>query len=162
MSRVAQGLNFSLFRNNLVEISKAKEEKEEKSSVNNGIVKSIIERNGDSLDKDDLNAIISLIKNIKDVKGEIDNEGYVTCYYALSKYNRNSYNKEGTVGAGSDKVMFSTRNSEDLKKFGDTILKLKIPIEKLFFTASTKKEILLKIPFRSSNRKLNIKKYVIK
>ena len=76
MSRVAQGLNFSLFRNNIVEISKAKEEKGEKSSVSNDIIKSIIERNGTSLDKDDLNAIASLIKNIKDVKGKIHSLHY--------------------------------------------------------------------------------------
>lgn len=161
MSKVAQGLNFSLFRNNIIEISKAKEEKEEQSLSNNTIIKSILNRNGSNLDKDDLNSILSLIKNIKEVKGEISSEGYVTCYYALSKYNKNSYTKDGTVGAGSDKVMFSTRNSADLKKFGDTILKLSIPIEKLFFTASTKKEVLLKIPFRSSNRKLNIKRYLL-
>ena len=50
------------------------------------------------------------------------------------KYNKKSYEKEGVVGAGSDKVMFSTRNSNDLKKYGDTILELKIGIEKLFFS----------------------------
>ena len=73
----------------------------------------------------------------------------LTCYYALSKYNKKSFEKTGEVGAGSDKIMLSTKNTKNLKKYGDEILTLYIPIEKLYFVATTKEEILLKIPFRS-------------
>lgn len=109
-----------------------------------------------------LEGISDLIKDIQAKKGEIDNKGIVTCYYALSKYNKKSYEKEGTVGAGSDKIMVSTTNNKDLKKYGDTILTLYIPIENLYFAASTKDAILLKIPFRSSYRKMNLKQYLKK
>lgn len=159
MLKISQRLNFSSF-NNIQEINKAKEEKSK--IKNEDIVNNVIERTGTSLNDDEINSIYDLIDEIKDKNGIINEDGYVTCYYALSKYNKKSYEKEGVVGAGSDKVMFSTRNSNNLKKYGDTILELKIPIEKLFFSASTSKEVLLKIPFKSSLRKLNIKQYLVK
>ena len=150
-------INLSTF-SNIKEILKAKKEK----SKLDEILDNIIERTGTSLNDDDIDSILDLIEEIESVNGIINNDGYVTCYYALSKYNKKSYDKDGTVGAGSDKVMFSTRKSDNLKKFGETIIELKIPIEKLFFSASTKEEVLLKIPFKSSLRKLNIKIYTTK
>jgi len=58
--------------------------------------------------------------------------------------------------------MLSTKNTSNLKKYGDEVLTLYVPIERLYFTASTKEEILLKIPFRSSYRRINIKQFVKK
>ena len=92
----------------------------------------------------------------------ISQEGIVTCYYALSKYNKKSFEKTGEVGAGGDKIMLSTKNTPNLKKYGDEILTLYIPVERLYFVASTKEEILLKIPFRSSYRRMNIKQFIKK
>jgi len=113
-----------------------------------------------SLSEDEQDELKDLINEIQDKGGKISEAGLVTCYYALSKYNKKDYEKTGQVGAGSDKIMLSTHNTKGLKKFGDEILTLQIPIEKLYFVASTKEEILLKIPFRSSYRKMNIKQFV--
>lgn len=113
-----------------------------------------------NLSNGDKKELKEFIDEIKSKKGQISPEGIVTCYYALSKYNKRSYDKDGTVGAGSDKIMLSTHKTSNLKKFGDIILTLYVPIEKLYFVAITKEEVLMKIPFRSSKRKMNIKQYL--
>ena len=59
-------------------------------------------------------------------------------------------------------IKLSTKNTPNLKKYGDDILTLYIPVEKLYFVASTKEEILVKIPFRSSYRRMNLKQFAKK
>lgn len=147
-----KGLNISTFSN--IEKSVDKEpEKEEKRTM----MSYILERC--SLSQSEREDLRDLIQEIKEKKGVISKDGIVTCYYALSKYNKKIFEKTGEVGAGSDKVVFSTKNTSNLKKYGDEVLTLYIPIEKLYFVASTKEEILLKIPFRSSYRRMNLKQF---
>lgn len=148
---IKKGLNVETFSN----IQKAVEE--EKKEQKRSIVSYVLERC--FLSKSEQEELNDLIKEIKDKGGIISKEGIVTCYYALSKYNKKSFEKTGDVGAGSDKVMLSTKNTPNLKKYGDEVLTLYIPIEKLYFVASTKEEILLKIPFRSSYRRMNLKQF---
>lgn len=149
-----KGLNLSLFSNfsNIKEV-----EKSSKTEDNNKIITSVLKRI--LLSSSEQSELKDLINEIKSKKGTISDEGIVTCYYALSKYNNKKFEKSGKVGAGSDKIMVSTKNSKDLKKYGDTILTLYIPIERLYFTANTKEEVLLKMPFRSSKREIDIKQF---
>lgn len=151
-----RGLNISTFSN----IQKAIFEEEPKKEEKKTMMSYILERC--FLSKSEQEELRDLIQEIKEKKGVISQEGIVTSYYALSKYNKKSYEKTGEVGAGSDKIMLSTKDDKDLKKFGDEVLTLYIPIERLYFVASTKDKILLKLPFRSSYRKMNIKQFTKK
>ena len=151
-----RGLNISTFSN----IQKAVSEKESKKEEKKTMMSYILERG--FLSKSEQEDLRDLIQEIKEKGGIISKEGILTCYYALSKYNKKSYEKTGEVGAGSDKIMLSTKDDKDLKKFGDEVLTLYIPIERLYFVASTKDKILLKLPFRSSYRKMNIKQFTKK
>lgn len=151
-----KGLNISTFSNIQKAISEEESKKEEKKTM----MSYILERG--FLSKSEQGDLRDLIQEIKEKGGTISKEGIVTCYYALSKYNKKSYERTGEVGAGSDKIMLSTKDDKDLKKFGDEILTLYIPIERLYFVASTKDKILLKLPFRSSYRKINIKQFIKK
>ena len=144
-----RGLNISTFSN----IQKAVSEEEPKKEEKKTMMSYILERG--FLSKSEQEDLRDLIQEIKEKGGIISKEGILTCYYALSKYNKKSYEKTGEVGAGSDKIMLSTKDDKDLKKFGDEVLTLYIPIERLYFVASTKDKILLKLPFRSSYRKMN-------
>ena len=150
-----KGLNISTF-SNIEKSIKEEEPKEEKKTMMSYILERCF------LSKSEQEELSDLITEIKSKKGEISDNGIVTCYYALSKYNKKSYEKTGEVGAGSDKVMLSTKNTPNLKKYGDDILTLYIPVEKLYFVASTKEEILVKIPFRSSYRRMNLKQFAKK
>lgn len=152
-----RGLNISTFSN----IQKAVSEKEEPKKEEKKTMMSYILERG-FLSKSEQEDLRDLIQEIKEKKGVISQEGILTCYYALSKYNKKSYDKTGEVSAGSDKIMLSTKDDKDLKKFGDEVLTLYIPIERLYFVASTKDKILLKLPFRSSYRKMNIKQFTKK
>lgn len=149
-----KGLNISTFSN--IEKS-VKEEQPKKKSKKDLIIESVLQRC--FLSGSEQIELKDLIDEISNKKGVISEEGIVTCYYALSKYNKKSFDKDGTVGAGSDKVMLSTKNTPNLKKYGDEIITLYIPIERLYFVAETKEEILLKIPFRSARRKMNLKQF---
>lgn len=151
-----RGLNISTFSN----IKKAVSEEEPKKEEKKTMMSYILERG--FLSKSEQEDLKDLIQEIKEKGGIISKEGILTCYYALSKYNKKSYEKTGEVGAGSDKIMLSTKDDKDLKKFGDEVLTLYIPIERLYFVASTKDKILLKLPFRSSYRKMNIKQFTKK
>lgn len=145
-----RGLNISTFSNIQKAISEEEPKKKEKK-----IMSYILERG--FLSKSEQEDLRDLIQEIKEKGGIISKEGILTCYYALSKYNKKSYEKTGEVGAGSDKIVVSTKNTANLKEYGDEILTLYIPVEKLYFVANTKDAILLKIPFRSSYRRMNIK-----
>ena len=151
-----RGLNISTFSNIQKAISEEEPKKEEKKTM----MSYILERG--FLSKSEQEDLRDLIQEIKEKGGIISKEGILTCYYALSKYNKKSYEKTGEVGAGSDKIMLSTKDDKDLKKFGDEVLTLYIPIERLYFLASTKDSILLKIPFRSSYRRINIGQFLKK
>ena len=152
-----KGLNISTFSN--IEKSIKEEEtkpQEEKKTMMSYIVERCF------LSKSEQEELRDLITEIKSKKGVISENGILTAYYALSKYNKKSYEKTGEVGAGSDKIIVSTKNTNDLKKYGEEILTLYIPIEKLYFVANTKDSVLLKIPFRSNYRRLNIGQFVKK
>lgn len=148
-----RGLNISTFSNIQKAVSKEEPKKEEKKTM----MSYILERG--FLSKSEQEDLRDLIQEIKEKGGIISKEGIVTSYYALSKYNKKSYEKTGEVGAGSDKIVVSIKNTKDLKKYGDEILTLYIPIERLYFLASTKDSILLKIPFRSNYRRINLKQF---
>lgn len=151
-----RGLNISTFSN----IQKAVFEEEPKKEEKKTMMSYILERG--FLSKSEQEDLRDLIQEIKEKGGIISKEGILTCYYALSKYNKKSYEKTGEVGAGSDKIVVSTKNDNSLKKFGDEILTLFIPVERLYFLASEKNKILLKLPFRSSYYKMNIKQFTKK
>lgn len=151
-----RGLNISTFSNIQKAISEEEPKKEEKKTM----MSYILERG--FLSKSEQEDLRDLIQEIKEKGGTISQEGIVTSYYALSKYNKKSYEKTGEVGAGSDKIVVSIKNDNSLKKFGDEILTLYIPIERLYFLANTKDSILLKIPFRSSYRRINIGQFLKK
>ena len=63
------------------------------------------------LSKSEQEELNDLIKEIKDKKGEISKEGIVTCYYALSKYNKKSYEKTGDVGKDFTKMYQKIQNT---------------------------------------------------
>jgi hypothetical protein len=149
-----KGLNISTFSNIQKAVSIEEEPKKEEKKT---MMSYILERG--FLSKSEQEDLRDLIQEIKEKGGIISKEGILTCYYALSKYNKKSYEKTGEVGAGSDKIVVSIKNDNSLKKFGDEILTLYIPIERLYFLASTKDSILLKIPFRSSYRRINLKQF---
>ena len=151
-----RGLNISTFSN----IQKAVSEEEPKKEEKKTMISYILERG--FLSKSEQEDLRDLIQEIKEKGGIISKEGILTCYYALSKYNKKSYEKTGEVSAGSDKIVVSTKNDDSLKKFGDEVLTLFVPVERLYFLASEKNKILLKLPFRSSYYKMNIKQFTKK
>ena len=113
-------------------------------------------------DKEDLEQIEYLIEDLKEEGAKVDENGYVTVYHNLSKYNKKPFEKTGELGGGSNGIIFSTKKDGKIKGYGEKVLEFKIPIEKFVWACSFKNEILLKIPFKSSYKKINVKKYLVK
>lgn len=145
---IRKGLNMSTFK----EVEKG--HKQEESIVDNLFKNHRIQES----EKEEIQ---DLLDDLKEHKAEVSKNGYVTLYYPLSKWSKKDYEKDGKVSAGGDKIILSSKNDEKkLKKFGDEIIKLQVPIEKLYFVAApSKDEILLKLCFRSSYKKINLKQY---
>jgi hypothetical protein len=113
-------------------------------------------------DKEDLEQIEYLIEDLKEEGVKIDENGYITVYHNLSKYNKKPFEKTGELGGGSNGIIFSTKKDGKIKGYGEKVLEFKIPIEKFVWAGSFKNEVLLKIPFKSSYKKINVKKYLVK
>lgn len=113
-------------------------------------------------DEEDLEQIKYLIEDLKEEGAKVDENGYITVYHNISKYNKKSFEKTGELGGGSNGIIFSTKKDGKIKPYGDKILTFKIPIEKFIWAGSYKNEVLLKIPFKSSYKKINVKKYLVK
>ena len=112
-------------------------------------------------DEEDLEQVKYLIEDLQEEGAKVDEDGYVTVYHNLSKYNKKSFEKTGELGGGSNGIIFSTKKDGKIKGYGDKILTFKIPIEKFIWAGSFKNEVLLKIPFKSSYKKINVKKYLV-
>ena len=113
-------------------------------------------------DEEDLEQIEYLIEDLKEEGAKVDENGYITVYHNLSKYNKKPFEKTGELGGGSNGIIFSTKKDGKIKGYGEKVLEFKIPIEKFVWAGSYKNEVLLKIPFKSSYKKINVKKYLVK
>lgn len=136
--------------NKISAINKAVDENIKKDALRNRIS-----------DEEDLEQIEYLIEDLKEVGAKIDEEGYITVYHNISKYNQKSFEKTGELGGGSNGIIFSTKKDGKIKPYGDKVLTFKIPIEKFIWAGTYKNEVLLKIPFKSSYKKINVKRYLV-
>ena len=61
-------------------------------------------------DEEDLEQIEYLIEDLKEEGAKVDENGYITVYHNLSKYNKKPFEKTGELGGGSNGINFSTKN----------------------------------------------------
>lgn len=102
-----------------------------------------------------------LIDEIKNVGGSIDDNGYVTLYHASSLENVKQIYKEGKMSAKEDGLFFSTKKDGQISGYGNAIIELKVPIEKLKLDDIFEDEAHLKIPLKNKDEILNIKNYLV-
>ena len=114
------------------------------------------------LSGDDLLNAEDLIYEIEDI-AEISPNGYVTLYHRTSQENANEIYRTGKMSAKEDGVFFSTKNEDSQATgFGEAVVKVKVPVEKLVLDDLFNDEAHLKIPLKSKNEVLDVSQYLVK
>ena len=98
---------------------------------------------------------------IKDVGGDVDSNGYVTLYHRTSHENAERIRKSGNMSAKEDGVFFSTSKSGYNKDYGDDVVELKVPVEKLQLDDIFDNEAHFRIPLKSRESTLDVSGYII-
>lgn len=115
------------------------------------VTKGIRER----LEGDKLLDALDLIEEIKRVGGVVSEDGMVTVYHRTSQSNADAIYKTGIMKAKEDGLFFSTKENGYNDGYGDAIVKLSIPIEKLVLDDIFTNEAHLRLPLGRS-RSFNV------
>ena len=112
--------------------------------------------NGDEL----LNAQ-DLIEEIQSVGAKVDENGYVTVYHRTTKENAEQIRKTGKMSAKEDGIFFSTsKEGYNNANYGESIVELKVPAEKLVLDDIFADEASVKIPLKDKNEILDVSDYL--
>lgn len=126
-----------------------------KTNYNNSL-KSLGERvSGEEL----LNAE-DLIDEIKSVGGEVDNNGYITLYHRTTEDVKEKILSSGKMTAKEDGIFFSTKKYGQAAGYGDSVIEMHIPAEKLILDDVFEDEAHLRYPLENRNTVLDISKYI--
>ena len=72
-----------------------------------------------------------LIEVVKEKGGEVDKNGYITLYHRTSEENAEKIRSTGYMKGKEDGLFFSTAKEGYASGYGDTVVELSIPAEKL-------------------------------
>lgn len=108
---------------------------------------------------DDLLDAQDLIEEIKAVNGDIDENGYVTVYHRTNAENAKRIKATKSMVAKEDGLFFSTKENGQNEGYGDTVIKLSIPVEKLMLDDLFYDEAHLRLPL-GNKRKLYVGDYL--
>lgn len=115
----------------------------------------------DRLSGDDLLDAQDLIAEIENV-AEISPNGYVTLYHRTTEDNAKKIRESGKMSAKEDGIFFSTKADGDYSvDYGDGVVKLKVPVEKLVLDDIFSDEAHLKIPLKSRKEILDVSNYLV-
>ena len=119
-------------------------------------IKSLSERvSGDEL----LNAE-DLIDVVKSVGGEVDNNGYITLYHRTTEQAKEKILSSGKMTAKEDGIFFSTKKDGQTNGYGDSVIEMRIPVEKLILDDIFDDEAHLRYPLENRNSHLDVSEYI--
>ena len=114
----------------------------------------------DRLAGDELLDAEDLIAEIEDV-AEISPDGYVTLYHRTTSDNAKRILETKKMSAKEDGIFFSTKeNGEYSLDYGDSVVKFKVPVEKLVLDDIFSDEAHLRIPLENKNVVLDVTEYL--
>jgi hypothetical protein len=101
-----------------------------------------------------------LIAEIEDV-AEISPNGYVTVYHRTTEANAKRIIESGKMSAKEDGIFFSTqKDGEYSSDYGNGVVTLKVPVEKLVLDDIFDTEAHLRIPLKNRNQVLDVSAYI--
>jgi len=107
---------------------------------------------------DDLLNVIDLIDEALsyDKTIEIDREGYVTLYHRTNKANADNINKTGYMTTKEPGLYFGSKPEGQIDGYGEAVVKVKIPIEKLELNDIFTNEVHFRLPEAMPGKKYKI------
>lgn len=101
-----------------------------------------------------------LIAEIEGV-AEVSPNGYVTLYHRTTEDNAKKIIKTGKMSAKEDGIFFSTQKDGAYSAdYGDSVVELKVPVEKLVLDDIFDSEAHLRIPLKNRNEVLDVSAYL--
>ena len=127
----------------------------ENSENDTKTIKSLSERVSD----DELLNVEDLIDVVKSVGGEVDNNGYITLYHRTTEQAKEKILSSGKMTAKEDGIFFSTKKDGQAIGYGDSVIEMHIPAEKLILDDIFDDEAHLRYPLENRNSVLNVSEY---
>ena len=118
------------------------------------------ERLEDRVSGDELLDTQDLIEVVKEKGGEVDENGYITLYHRTSAENAEKIRSTGYMKGKEDGLFFSTAKEGYASGYGDTVVQLSIPAEKLVLDDIFDNEAHLKLPLKQAGMK-NVRAYLV-
>jgi hypothetical protein len=98
------------------------------------------------------------LEEIKQGLGEVDKNGYVTLYHRTTPEAAKQIVNSGKMTSKEDGLFFSTKPTGQAEGYGDAVVKVKIPMEKLEVNDIFHDETHLRLPTNSINKMIPIGK----
>ena len=114
----------------------------------------------DRISGDELLNAYDLIEEIESVGGEVDEHGYVTVYHRTNETSKEQILRKGIMLAKEDGVFFSTKINGQAEGYGNSVIKMKIPVEKLILDDIFSDEAHLRYPLYNKNATLDVSQYI--
>ena len=114
------------------------------------------------LSGDDLLNALDTIEELDSIGAEIDDKGYVTLYHRTDPESAEKIKDTKRMTAKEDGIFFSTsENGTNNYGYGDSIIKVKIPVEMLEVNDIFDDEASIRVPLNNRNRVLDISEYLV-
>ena len=114
------------------------------------------------LSGDDLLNVLDTIEELDSVGAEIDDKGYVTLYHRTDPESAERIKDTKKMTAKEDGIFFSTsENGTNNSGYGDSIIKVKMPVEMLEVNDIFDDEASIRVPLNNRNSVLDISKYLV-
>lgn len=114
----------------------------------------------DRLHGDKLLDALELIEEIKGVGGFVSENGMVLVYHRTTLSNAETIYKTGVMSAKEDGLFFSTKESGYNDGYGDAVVRLSIPVERLVLDDIFSDEAHLRLPL-SKERSFDVSAMLI-
>jgi hypothetical protein len=101
-----------------------------------------------------------LADELNDNKAEIDNDGMVTIYHRTTPENKKEIESTGKMKGLEDGVFFSTKETGQNEGYGESIVKLKVPIESIQIDDTFGDEAHVRIPTKKAGQIIDVKEYL--
>lgn len=101
-----------------------------------------------------------LIDEIKSVGGQVDDNGYVTLYHRTTKQAKEKILSSGKMTGKEDGIFFSTKENGQAVGYGDSVIEMRIPAEKLVLDDIFDDEAHLRYPLANRNAVLDVSEYI--
>ncbi len=115
-------------------------------------------------DADQVNAdeeSIYLAGDLLDVGAQITPKGFVKVYHRTNQAAADAIRKTGSMTGKEDGLFFSTKEQGQAEGFGDSVIELLVPLNKLQLDDMFGDEAHLRLPLRRIGEKVNVKNWLV-